>query len=796
MQAAKQMIVIDGRVFSTDAHDRGMGRYVRFIIQTVAAAGFEICLILYKNSRLEKDDPLQALIKKIEFVDIYPDIHCEPEIHTSSHAIEVILRNSKAEAFIDTTPFLLPARLDITVCPVIAIAYDLIPLKHPKEYNLISEGVCSSTYRNGLRRLINADFIIAISSYTKDAISAYLGIEKERIEVIYPCLDEAYLLPHSSVQKTKDFFSIIGGHFSKNPEFALKLFNALTLSKKQNFTLCVPTLHQIKTLEYNFFSLTKELLIQHSLSEEEKISSQASARVAFHLSRDEGFGIPLLEALFLHTRVICCDIPINREILEKSGETYKGMISLLLSLELNEQSISEIESFINLSETDENDLLFKKIRDSFINHWTEEAPLVIQRAVVEAAANHLAFSNEITAKMVCNTPGDFCGVADYAYSIPCGTKKNMLIYTADTSIKKLDALPGVRIKTHLSFPADLDKKTPTIFHFAISERLFFGIELLRKYGSSNDLVILHDHSYLFGLYRAFLNRNYDDFLTAYFIEEDAPFAKQLKNARHLNFDEFNASLKGYSSAWLRRLNIPAISHLTESAQKEHELLSSSTLKIDKKYVDIGIEDRVSFLLFRAAKIWRRQKGLFDTDLLVGVFGSITDNKYIPEIGEAVARACKAVRHRSEGCSKIHLVLCGTVLDRAVFDRAKSHFASEGLDSFFHYEHSLTDEMFDGLIAATDLVISCRRQDRGQLSHIVPRTLSLGKPLLTNSKSGYTMVQNDCLIDEEEFTLNLEKKLLHIAKHPEELKSISSFNRNLFSEKHDVAQFFNHIKTFA
>ena len=154
------VIFIDGRVFSTDAYDRGMGRYVRFLMEKVSEAGFHLGVILYKNSRLSASEFPVSACKYSESIDFDPAVTDEREMHHSSFAIEEVLSKYKAAAFIDATPFVFPMRYDVTVCPVIAVAYDLIPLKYSREYQSKVPLIVKEMYRNGLRRLIKADFII------------------------------------------------------------------------------------------------------------------------------------------------------------------------------------------------------------------------------------------------------------------------------------------------------------------------------------------------------------------------------------------------------------------------------------------------------------------------------------------------------------------------------------------------------------------------------------------------------------------------------------------------------------
>ena len=52
----KNNVLVDGRVFSTTAYDRGMGRYVRHILDLLAQQGCDVTLLLFRDCCLEPED--------------------------------------------------------------------------------------------------------------------------------------------------------------------------------------------------------------------------------------------------------------------------------------------------------------------------------------------------------------------------------------------------------------------------------------------------------------------------------------------------------------------------------------------------------------------------------------------------------------------------------------------------------------------------------------------------------------------------------------------------------------------
>ncbi len=787
-----RIIVVDGRVFSTEAHDRGMGRYVKFIIRMIASENVDVTLIMYKNSKLNKNDKLYSFIKNTDTIGIAPENHDDNDVHKSSYEIENILRKQKAFAYIDATPFIPPMRLDITICPVISIAYDLIPLRYPSEYLPDVHPISKQYYRNGLRRLSKANYIISISEFTKDLIFEYLGISKNQVDVIYPCLDKEYIQYELGENvKTKDIFSIIGHHHSKNPLFALKLFNSILKVDKLRYSLCVPTSGQLFSLMSQFPDETNQLKFNHSISEIEKIANQRDAKTVFHLSKEEGFGIPLLEAIFLGSRVVCSDIKVNREITAPLKEN-EGDIVLFLPVNSEIQDLSSIIKFINTEESSNTIRSFEDLRSFYLNHWSKEAPKIITQVIDKAAQNFMEFHNQIISKMACNMPGEFCGVADYAGSIPLGTDKNIIMYTSDVNINKLNSCANIRIKSHLNFAQDLDEKIPTIFHLAISNKLWFGVELLKNHGLPHDVVIIHDHTYLYGIYHLYFNyKNITQFIDRFFVGDDQPLKSEISKSHYMNYFEFEQSIVGYNHAWLKERGVKCVSHLTPEAEKSKKLLSKNELVIKKSYVDIGIHDRGSISGIKIARLWRRRRKISSNDLVIGIFGSITDNKYIDKIAEAVSNACHYHRISSK-ISNILFLVCGVIHDQNILQAIQTSFSNLAILDCLYFENPEEEDVFDALMIASDIVVACRRQDRGQLSHIIPRALSLGRPLLTNRGSGYLMVQDKCVIDDNNFIEDLKNKILNFYSNRSSLNFISTYNRKLFENKYNIQRMFRNI----
>ncbi len=772
------VIAVDGRVFSSGAHDRGMGRYVSLIIEVLVDAGYDVALILYENSQLADKSKIYDVCASVQHIPLNIEKYDEQDIHHSSAQLETLLDSINAALYIDATPFIPPMRYDLTVCPTIAIAYDLIPLRYQKYYFDSSMQVPADFYRNGLRRLISADHIIAISEFAKNNVTRYLGVKEESVSCLYPNLDDAYY-DKNILSKNNEIFSIVGSHYSKNPENALSTISALNMKHNIKCKITVPTDSQYADFLSKYPQLLKNLKILTAISEEKKICYQAESKCVMHLSLEEGFGIPLLEALFLNTKVICYDIPINREILSVCGD--ENSIALFLSPEDKTHDYDSMITFIQTPLTKKSAQAFTKIKDFFITHWTKDAKAIIKSAICHASLQYKQKIENIKLTMQANMPGNFCGVADYAASIPCAIPGNMIIYTGDTKVCKLYKNDNVIIKSHSCFCLDSKMKLPSIYHLAVSTTLWFGLENLRVYGNNRDIVIIHDHSYLYGIYHLYYyHRSVSQFIEYYFIGDDLRFALKIPKVRLLSYKEFQEVTRNFQHIWLRKTGAQFITHLTDEAEKAFQDFSQSLSKIlDAKHCPMGINERLTVQTKRRSKAWKIKNGIYKNDILIGVFGSVTDNKLLDEVASAVSAVC--LKNKKPG-SRIFFLVAGIVHCQETFKKISDSFSSNGLADIFIYNNPKDEIDFDALILAADISFVCRKQYRGQLSHIIPRALCLGSLIITNQSSGYSMLSKKFIIPDEDFINHSIKKLESIINGQIDRRDEAVKNREMYTRK--------------
>jgi len=203
----------------------------------------------------------------------------------------------------------LPQNIENTGIPAIVTVHDLIFLRYPQWYSFADRIIHTQKVKSACRA---ATCVIAISEQTKNDLIELLHVPEEKIKVIYQGCHSAFKKIYSENEKKS-----VQQKFHLPEKFLLNVGtieerkNLLTISKSlkyQAFPLVVigkETKYADKVKRY----LQKEKLqsrvqfLQNVSMEELAIIYQLSA-VFLYPSVFEGFGIPIIEALYSKTPVI------------------------------------------------------------------------------------------------------------------------------------------------------------------------------------------------------------------------------------------------------------------------------------------------------------------------------------------------------------------------------------------------------------------------------------------------------------------------------------------------------------
>lgn len=205
----------------------------------------------------------------------------------------------------------LPYRLNETKIKSVVTIHDLIFLRYPELYKAVDRKIYEKKFRNSCQI---ADRIIAISNQTNNDIEEFFGINKDKIDTVYQSchaifkeqandltkkeiqkkytLPESYILYLGTIEKRKNVLNVIKA--IKEHKIAIPL---VIIGKP------TPYLNEIKTYISEQKLETKITLLHNiPLSELPAFYQMSSAFV--YPSIFEGFGIPIIEALYSETPVI------------------------------------------------------------------------------------------------------------------------------------------------------------------------------------------------------------------------------------------------------------------------------------------------------------------------------------------------------------------------------------------------------------------------------------------------------------------------------------------------------------
>ncbi|PRX54108.1 glycosyltransferase family 4 protein [Flagellimonas meridianipacifica] len=202
----------------------------------------------------------------------------------------------------------IPIGLSKNIASIVSI-HDLIFLSHPHYYNPFDRLIYKLKFKYAARR---ADLVIAISEQTKRDIIKYLKVEEDKIEVAYQGCNAAYKVQYNHNQKEN-----IVKKYGLPSEFVL---NVGTIQERKNVLTLVKAIHHtnlhlvIIGSEKKYAKKVHKYVNDHDLSNRVHFLKNVPladlaiiyqlAKIFCYPSICEGFGIPIIEALFSKTPVI------------------------------------------------------------------------------------------------------------------------------------------------------------------------------------------------------------------------------------------------------------------------------------------------------------------------------------------------------------------------------------------------------------------------------------------------------------------------------------------------------------
>lgn len=210
----------------------------------------------------------------------------------------------------------IPSGIRLAGIPAVVTIHDLAFKRYPGFYPFIDRQIYDIKFRHACR---HADRIVAISESTKNDIVEFYGIAPEKVAVIYQSCHERFQQEKSQktidyvlhkYQLPRDYFLFVGSLSErKNPLVILEAVARLPPDLQLPIVIIGEgRSYKAKVLEYmrKYSMERKVFFIKPEFEDMPAIYQQAD--VFLYPSFYEGFGIPILEALFSETPVITSNV--------------------------------------------------------------------------------------------------------------------------------------------------------------------------------------------------------------------------------------------------------------------------------------------------------------------------------------------------------------------------------------------------------------------------------------------------------------------------------------------------------
>jgi glycosyltransferase involved in cell wall biosynthesis len=348
-------------------NNTGLGNYSRDLVRGILEQAKENDYFLYTTggeidlkTKFLKDHPNAEIV--------YPSgLYKKMKSYWRSVKLERELIKNGVEVYHGLSHEI-PRKNKLSKIKYVVTIHDLIFLRFPENYNRIDRKIYKKKVEYACK---TADKIIAISEQTKRDLMEFLNVPENKIEVIYQScatsfhhisdyryrdliknkynLPENYILYVGTIEKRKNLATLIEAIGKSNTKLPL-----VAVGKQTDYTKEVMAM-------VDKYNLGNQVALLQNVSFLDLPSIYQSANLFVYPSFFEGFGIPVLEALYSKTPVIAA----IGSCLEEAG----GPNSIYIDPKNSDEQASAIDRVI---ENPELQLEMKEKGFEYAQNFTSE----------------------------------------------------------------------------------------------------------------------------------------------------------------------------------------------------------------------------------------------------------------------------------------------------------------------------------------------------------------------------------------------------------------------------------------
>jgi GT2 family glycosyltransferase len=284
----------------------GLGNYSRDLVSILAYFHKKNKLLLYnpkekRIDRLAKASNIVEVMPKSMFWKIYSSVWRQgPVVNQLVEDGVQIFHGLSGE---------IPRGLQSANIKSVVTIHDLIFMRYPKLYKYMDRKI---HFKKFLFAAQNSDIVIAISEQTKRDVVEYLHIDPEKIIVVYQGCHRLF-----KEQQSGKFKESVRSKFGLPKNFIL---NVGTIEERKNLLLLVKAIKDLDVVlvvvggKTRYYDTVLQFVIENEMNEkvlflenvalEELVALYKMANLFVYPSLFEGFGIPIVEALYSKTPVI------------------------------------------------------------------------------------------------------------------------------------------------------------------------------------------------------------------------------------------------------------------------------------------------------------------------------------------------------------------------------------------------------------------------------------------------------------------------------------------------------------